>query len=252
MKAHLLSTVAASLLIAGVAHAQSPNMDKQAPARAPAAQQSAPAEKVGPSMKGHSDALKGKETTGQAPSEGKMDKGASTNKSMDKSSSGAMDKSGATMKSDTKSSVDTKSATDKSAADSKTQLNKSATDSTTDASKNAASSTTNTDTKAAADAKSSTTTGQGAAAGQAKLSSEQQTKITTAFKQDKSLKSVSKTEINVSLSVGTKIPSHVHLYPVPTTVISVHPEWRGYYVILVDGEYVIIEPKTREIVYIIT
>jgi membrane-bound lytic murein transglycosylase len=152
-----------------------------------------------------------------------------------------------------KSPSDPKADSSKAATDSKKMdTNKSATDSTkSDTSKSATDSNANKMQNNAQGAQSSTT-GQGAAAGQAKLSSEQQTKITTAFKSDKSLKSVSKSEINVSLSIGTKIPSHVHLYPVPTTVISVHPEWRGYYVILVDGEYVIIEPKTREIVYIIT
>lgn len=244
MKARLLSTAAATLLLtAGIASAQAPDRnDKAGAAQAPAAQQKAPAEKVAPSMNSHSGALKGSETTGQAPSEGKMDKGAaSTNKTMDKS--------GASMK----SSTDTKSATDKSVTDTKSpaQMNKSASDPKADTSKSATD-TSKTLNSTQSSSSTSSTTGQGAAAGAAKLSSEQQTKITTAFKQDKSLKSVSKTEINVSLSIGTKIPSHVHVYPVPTQVITVHPEWRGYYVILVDGEYVIIEPKTREIVYIIT
>ena len=63
-KLHLLSTVAASLLLAtGVAVAQ--GMKDETPARAPAAQQNAPAEKTAPSM--HAGERKGKAgTTGQA------------------------------------------------------------------------------------------------------------------------------------------------------------------------------------------
>jgi len=70
-KTKFLSTVAAVLLLtAGGAFAQ--GMSKDTPQRAPAAQQNAPAEKVGPSMKEGEkapDAKSGKahETTGQAP-----------------------------------------------------------------------------------------------------------------------------------------------------------------------------------------
>ena len=69
-KARLLSTVAATLLLTvGVASAQTMKND-EAPARAPAAQQNAPAEKVAPALKpGDQKAgtKKGPETTGQAP-----------------------------------------------------------------------------------------------------------------------------------------------------------------------------------------
>ena len=68
--ARLLSTVAATLLLAvGAASAQDVKKD-EAPARAPAAQQNAPAEKVAPAMKPGAQNAQGKkapETTGQAP-----------------------------------------------------------------------------------------------------------------------------------------------------------------------------------------
>ena len=51
-KARLLSTVAATLLLAaGTASAQDNEKGRSAPARAPAAQQNAPAEKIAPAMK---------------------------------------------------------------------------------------------------------------------------------------------------------------------------------------------------------
>jgi len=236
MKTRLLSTVAATLLIGtGIAYAQSPG-SQSAPERAPAAQQKAPAEKVAPPM--NAGQHKAPETSGQASPDSKMDRGSSgtmnrssdTNKAPETAApkAGDHDKSGAGMKSS-------------SERDSKSDMNKSATDSTKSPNQNNAQG-----------AKSGqSTTGQGAAAGQAKLSTEQRTKITTAFKSDKSLKSVSKSEINVNISVGTKIPTHVHVYPVPQEVVTVYPQWRGYDVILVDGEYLIIEPRTREIVFII-
>ncbi len=76
-KARLLSTVAATLLLAaGVASAQTMNKD-EAPGRAPAAQQNAPAEKVAPAMKpGEQKAStkKGPETIGQVPNAPESDK----------------------------------------------------------------------------------------------------------------------------------------------------------------------------------
>jgi hypothetical protein len=92
-----------------------------------------------------------------------------------------------------------------------------------------------------------TTTGQGAAAGSAKLSNEQRTKITSIIKQRK----VESTKLSVSVSVGTRIPESVHLYPLPVQVVEVYPEWRGFDYILVGDQIVIISPRTHEIVAVI-
>ena len=80
--ARLLSTVAATLLLAvSAASAQDLKKD-EAPARAPAAQQNAPAEKVAPAMNPGAHKAGGQkapETTGQAPESDKTkasDKGA--------------------------------------------------------------------------------------------------------------------------------------------------------------------------------
>jgi len=93
----------------------------------------------------------------------------------------------------------------------------------------------------------STTTGQGAAAGSAKLSTEQRTKITSVFKQHR----VEPTKLNVSVSVGTRIPASVHLYPLPVEVVEVYPAWRGFEYILVGDEIVVINPRTHEIVAVL-
>lgn len=154
MRAHLLSTVAVSLLIGiGAASAQSMNQT-QAPERAPTAQQSAPAEKVAPPPKAGS-------------------------------------------------------------------------------------------TKA-----QSSTTGQGAAAGAAKLSSEQRTKITTVIKSQK-VERVEPSKLNISINVGTRVPSSVRFHRLPTEVVTIYPEWRGYDYIMVGDQIVILDPRTHEIVFII-
>lgn len=187
-KTKLLSTATMALLLgAGTASAQGM---KEPPERAPAAQQSAPAEKVAPSMKAGEQRLP--QTTGQAAPDSKAPgKGRETTGQSPKSQ--ATDKPGAT------------------------EQNR------------------------------STTTGQGAAAGSAKLSTEQRTKITSIIKQRK----VEPTKLNVSISVGTRVPANVHLYPLPVEVVAVYPAWRGYEYILVGDQIVVINPRSHEIVAII-
>ena len=224
-KAKLLSTVAAVLLLgAGAASAQ--GMSKEAPQQAPAAQQNAPAEKVAPSIKGgehkapqttgqatpDAKSAKPHETTGQSPKSDADDKASSQNRSMDKEKSGAA----ATGKSDIRSKNEESGASSRS-SQTTTEHNR------------------------------TTTTGQGAAAGSAKLSTEQRTKITTVIRQHK----VEPAHLNVSVSVGTRIPTSVHVYPLPVEVISIYPEWRGYDYILVGDEIVIINPRTHEIVAVV-
>ena len=96
-------------------------------------------------------------------------------------------------------------------------------------------------------AKSSTTVGQGAAAGAAKLSDEQRTKITGIIRQHK----VAPAHLNVSVRVGTRVPDSVHFYPLPVEVVAIYPEWRGYDYILVGDEILVIDPHTHEIVAIL-
>jgi Protein of unknown function (DUF1236) len=224
-KARLLSTVAATLLLTvGVASAQTMKSD-EAPARAPAAQQNAPAEKIAPAQK-IAPALKTgerktPETTGQAPA---VDKAQAPDK-------GAMDKkkdSGAAAKAspDANGSADVKAKTKE----------------------NTAQSTTGPKSDQSGPAKQDrATTGQGAAAGSVKLSTEQRSKITTIFRQHK----VEPARLNVSVSVGTRVPDSVHFYPLPVEVIVVYPEWRGYDYILVGDEILVIDPRTHEIVAIL-
>jgi hypothetical protein len=229
-KIKLLSTVAAALLLsAGVASAQ--GMSKDTPERAPAAQQSAPAEKVAPSMKGGEQ--KAPQATGQATPEPKSGKARETTGQSPKPD--ATEKAGGAMEKDGKSGA---AATGKSDADVRSKSGQD-TQSPTGASPKSSQSTTQQN--------STTTTGQGAAVGSAKLTTEQRTKITTVIKQQK----VEPTRLNVSVSVGTRIPASVHIYPLPVEVIAIYPEWRGYDYILVGDQIVIINPRTHEIVAII-
>lgn len=237
-RVQLLSTVAAGLLLTtGAAFAQ--GMNKEAnPAPAPAAQQNAPAEKASPNMKAgekNADTQKKPETTGQAP------------KAPDAAKTPATDK-----------------ATDKGAADK--PMNKGAADTgknpaaTTSGQNTAPASPKSAETPATAPKSGQTasdpakspaaTTGQGAAAGSAKLSTEQRTKITTVFKQQK-VERVEASKLNISISVGTRVPSTVKYHPIPQQVIVIYPEWRGFDYILVGDQIVVLDPRTHEIVAIL-
>ena len=92
-----------------------------------------------------------------------------------------------------------------------------------------------------------TTTGQAGA--HANLSTEQRTKITSVIR-NQHVESVK--NVNFSISVGTRVPREgVHFYPLPTEVVTIYPEWRGYEFIMVNGQIIIIEPSSYEIVAVI-
>src|ERR1700694_4113081 len=77
---------------------------------------------------------------------------------------------------------------------------------------------------------------------------EKRTQITSAIKQEK-VEEV--TNVNFNLSIGTAVPAGVRYHPLPTRIVEIYPEWRGYDFILVHGKYIILRPHTHEIVYII-
>jgi type IV secretory pathway VirB10-like protein len=104
-----------------------------------------------------------------------------------------------------------------------------------------------TDTKS--DRKGGATTGQGAAgSGNASLTSEQRSKITTNIRRTNVKR---ETNVNFNIAVGTAIPRTVTLHALPPTVVEVYPQWRGYRFVLVEDEIIIIEPGSYRIVAVI-
>ncbi|TFV79058.1 DUF1236 domain-containing protein [Bradyrhizobium frederickii] len=92
------------------------------------------------------------------------------------------------------------------------------------------------------------TTGHAAASAMAAPPAEKRSQITSAMKQEK-VEEV--TNVNFSLSIGTAVPASVRYYPMPSRIVEIYPEWRGYDFILVHGKYLVLRPRTHEIVYII-
>ena len=145
-----------------------------------------------------------------------------------------------------------KSAQDKAAQDkSKSTMDKSQTDKSKSTETDTKSGNMNAQTKGAdskaADTKSQTTTG-AAPATAAAPPAEKRSEISTAIK---STKIEETTNVNFNISVGAAIPASVRFHPLPPRIVEIYPEWRGYDVIYVRGQYIIVRPQTREIVYII-
>ncbi|MBN9598621.1 MAG: DUF1236 domain-containing protein [Afipia sp.] len=92
------------------------------------------------------------------------------------------------------------------------------------------------------------TTGNAATSATAAPPAEKRSQISSAIRQEK-VKEV--THVNFNISVGARVPTSVHYYPLPARIVEIYPEWRGYDFILVNGRYIILRPDTHEIVYII-
>jgi hypothetical protein len=118
-----------------------------------------------------------------------------------------------------------------------------ASDSTTPASKDMKNP--NAEMKSTSDSK---TTGNAATSATAAPPAEKRTQISSAIKQEK-VEEV--TNVNFNLSIGTAVPAGVRYHPLPSRIVEIYPEWRGYDFILVHGRYIILRPQTHEIVYII-
>lgn len=80
------------------------------------------------------------------------------------------------------------------------------------------------------------------------LSEQQQTRVReTVLKQ----RNARVTNVNFSVTVGTRIPHSVRLVALPAAVIEVVPEYRSYHYVVVGDDIVIVDPGSYEIVYVL-
>lgn len=73
----------------------------------------------------------------------------------------------------------------------------------------------------------------------------------TRFRETVRKQNVRNESVNVRISIGTRLPRHVRLYALPPTFISFAPDYRRYRYTLVDDRYVIVDPDSYEIVYVV-
>ena len=81
------------------------------------------------------------------------------------------------------------------------------------------------------------------------LTPEQKSRIRTTVIQSSNAPRVS--NVNFSISVGTVVPRSVKVVAVPSTLVEIHPAWRGYMYFIVGDEIIIVEPRTLKIVAVL-
>jgi hypothetical protein len=246
MTNRLMISVATAALLAGTGLAGAQGPGREAPSAGSAVQQSAPAERVAPSAAPAS--------RDSAPDSKGSDKGVKSTQTDEKlQPKGAKNLS-------TQDDLKPGTKGEKSAQDNiKGEKPKSMTSETQD--RGAASKDVKADSKAPADNKSQTTTqaptgqsnqsqttGNAATSATAAPPPEKRTQIVSAIRSEK-VDEV--TNVNFNLSIGTAIPSTIRVYPLPPRIIEIYPEWSGYEFIRVRGKWVILRPRTHQIVYII-
>ncbi len=84
---------------------------------------------------------------------------------------------------------------------------------------------------------------------QVNLTGEKRTRVQSAFHGAGDLKR--RTDVNINISVGARLPRDWDYAPVPVTVVEVVPEYRGYLFVYVEDEYLICDPETYEVVAVI-
>jgi hypothetical protein len=231
MNTRLMMSVAAVALIAGTgfANAQGTGMSREAPV----------AQRTSPSAGAPDSAT----PAAQSPSEEKMQppggNGQRAQQDMKAGPKGEKSAQDNGMKQDNKGAP-SKMSSENDKANSGKEMNA---DSKNPDAKNADSK--NAESKSASETKSQTT---GQAGAGAKLSSDQRTKITTVIK-EQHIRPV--TNVNFSISVGTRVPRDVSFHPLPTEIVTIYPDWRGYEFILVNDQIVVVNPQTFEIVAVI-
>ncbi len=57
---------------------------------------------------------------------------------------------------------------------------------------------------------------------------------------------------DVDVNVGAPLPGNVDVRPLPTLVVNLVPEYRGYEYVVANDDVVIVEPSTRKVVEVIS
>jgi hypothetical protein len=78
------------------------------------------------------------------------------------------------------------------------------------------------------------------------LTADKRDRVQHAFRDKGDVKR--RTDVDVDISIGRRMPRDWHFAPVPIAVIEVVPEYRDYVFVYVEDEYVICDPDTYEVV----
>jgi len=90
----------------------------------------------------------------------------------------------------------------------------------------------------------------GARGGSVQLSEDQRSQIKTIVGRGSGPR-LSRSNVNFAISVGTRVPRSVHFVTLPSEIVRIVPQYRGFDYFLVEDEIVIVDPHTLEIVAVI-
>ena len=80
---------------------------------------------------------------------------------------------------------------------------------------------------------------QGRTGANVQLTSEQRTQIRQSVLAGSNVPRAN--NVNFALTVGTAVPTTVHVVEVPTVLVNIHPEWRGFFYFVVRDEIIIVD-----------
>ena len=86
----------------------------------------------------------------------------------------------------------------------------------------------------------------------AELSTEQRTQVRQTILQSGNVPRVSRSEVNINISVGTVVPRSVRLVSIPERIVTIRPAWRGFLYFVVEDEIIVVEPGSLKIVAVIS
>jgi hypothetical protein len=83
-----------------------------------------------------------------------------------------------------------------------------------------------------------------------KVSDQQRTQVIDRLRRDRDIDQA-RTNVNIHVSVGERLPDRVRPRPLPADIVSIAPEYRGYEYTVIEDQVTIVDPRSREIVDII-
>ncbi len=75
---------------------------------------------------------------------------------------------------------------------------------------------------------------------------QRQARVVRNILQRRNVRTFSRSDFFVG--IGARLPYHVRLYPLPTAIVSIFPQYDGYDYVIVDDEIVIVAPESRQVV----
>ena len=81
------------------------------------------------------------------------------------------------------------------------------------------------------------------------LTTEQKTEIRNSVINNRSAPRAA--SVNFNVAVGVAVPATVHFAPLPASIVSIEPAWRGYEYFVHADQLIIVDPRTRRIVAIL-